>query len=273
MNHPFIAERARAIVAAVEAEAAGDPVELVARLYRAAYQREPSEMERQAALDFLAGATADVPSGPPVETVAWSFGYGEVLAAEGRVTFDPLPYFSGAAWQGGPQWPDAALGWVQLTAEGGHTGNDLQHAAVRRWTAPRRGEFRIKSTAQHEVAEGDGIRCWIVSSRQGVLQTQTLHEATMPLEVDSVALEAGDTIDFVVDFNADLNSDQYLWKATIEEIGTSSVDATAGADAANAAVATWDSVRDFANKSPHYLDPWHQLAQVLLLSNELMFVD
>jgi hypothetical protein len=95
----------------------------------------------------------------------------------------------------------------------------------------------------------------------------------MPLEVDSVTLEAGDTIDFVVDFNADLNSDQYLWKATIEEIAAPSNDATAGANATESAAATWNSVRDFANKSPRYLDPWHQLAQVLLLSNELMFVD
>ena len=95
----------------------------------------------------------------------------------------------------------------------------------------------------------------------------------MLLEVDSVALEAGDTIDFVVDFNADLNSDQYLWKATIEEIEAPANDATAGANASEVAAATWNSVRDFANKSPEYLDPWHQLAQVLLLSNELMFVD
>jgi hypothetical protein len=273
MNHPFVAEQARALVAAVETEAAGDPVKLAAGLYRAVFQREPSESEQQAAIDFLAASAAETPSGPPAETLAWTYGYGEVLAAEGRVTFEPLPHFSGAAWQGGTQWPDAALGWVQLTADGGHAGNDLQHAAVRRWTAPRRGEFRIKSTAQHEVAAGDGIRCWIVSSRQGVLQTQTLHEATMPLEVDSVALEAGDTIDFVVDFNADLNSDQYLWKATIEEIGASAADATAGANTTEGAAVTWESVRDFANKSPHYLDPWHQLAQVLLLSNELMFVD
>ncbi|WP_210421044.1 PSD1 and planctomycete cytochrome C domain-containing protein [Lacipirellula limnantheis] len=273
MNHPFVAARARSLVAAVDAEAGGDPVELAARLYRAVYQREPSAVERQAALDFLANAAADAPPAPPAETLTWSYGYGEVLAAEGRVTFAQLPHFSGAAWQGGAQWPDAALGWVQLTADGGHAGNDLQHAAVRRWTAPHRGEYRIKSTAQHEVAAGDGIRCWIVSSRQGVLQTQTLHEATMPLEVDAVALEAGDTIDFVVDFNADLNSDQYLWKATIEEIAAPAGDATAGANATATAAATWDSTRDFANKSPQYLDPWHQLAQVLLLSNELMFVD
>jgi hypothetical protein len=271
MNHPFVAERARALVVAVDAEAADDPLKLVAGMYRAAFQREPSESERQTAIDFLAATAADAPSEPLAEASAWSYGYGEVLAAEGRVTFEPLPRFSGSAWQGGAQWPDAALGWVQLTADGGHAGNDLQHAAVRRWTAPRAGEFRIQSIARHEVAAGDGIRCWVVSSRQGVLQTGTLHDATLPLDVDSVTLEAGDTIDFAVDFNADLNSDQYRWKATIEEVAAPAADAPAGVNPTGAT--TWDSARDFTNNSPQYLDPWQQLAQVLLLSNELMFVD
>jgi hypothetical protein len=145
--------------------------------------------------------------------------------------------------------------------------------SVRRWTAPRGGQFRIKSTAQHEVAADDGIRCWIVSSRQGVLKNETLHEATLPLEVDAIALKAGDTIDFVVDFNADLNSDQYLWKATIEEVASAAVDSSLNDDATFASATSWDSVSDFANKAPRYLDPWRQLAQVLLLSNELMFID
>ncbi len=56
-----------------------------------------------------------------------------------RVTgFTALPHFTGSAWQGGAAWPDAKLGWVQLTATGGHPGNDRSHAAVRRWTAPGR---------------------------------------------------------------------------------------------------------------------------------------
>jgi hypothetical protein len=61
MNHPFVAEQARSLVARVEAEAAGDPMKLAARLYHAAFQREPSESERQAAIDFLA-APSDAPS-------------------------------------------------------------------------------------------------------------------------------------------------------------------------------------------------------------------
>ena len=57
--------------------------------------------------------------------------------AQRVASFEPLPHFTGAAWQGGAAWPDGKLGWVQLTAAGGHPGNDLAHAAIRRWTAPR----------------------------------------------------------------------------------------------------------------------------------------
>ncbi len=66
----------------------------------------------------------------------------------------------------------------------------------------------------------------------------------------------GDTLDFVVDFNANLNSDQFLWSPTIK-----------------IQEKTWIAERDFAGKQPPYLDPWQQLAQVLLLSNELIFVE
>ena len=56
----------------------------------------------------------------PAESVTaadWSYGFGAYDEATQRVTgFTPLPHFTGNAWQGGEAWPDAALGWVQLTA-------------------------------------------------------------------------------------------------------------------------------------------------------------
>ena len=75
----------------------------------------------------------------------------------------------------------------------------------------------IRSTATHEVAAGDGIRCWVVSSRHGVLKSATVHNAKAELDVDPIEVEAGDTIDFVVDFRDGLNSDQYLWAPKIRE--------------------------------------------------------
>src|SRR5690606_18128444 len=128
-----------------------------------------TDREMRLAFDFVTLPAEEQLAVRP-ETLSWTYGYGTFNEADGRVAFEPLPYFNGMAWQGGPQWPDASLGWVQLTADGGHAGNDPQHAAIRRWTAPRSGRVNIRSEASHDVASGDGIRCTIVSSRHGVLQ-------------------------------------------------------------------------------------------------------
>src|SRR2546430_17468027 len=40
------------------------------------------------------------------------------------------------------------IGWVLLNATGGHPGNDPQHAAIRRWTAPRSEEHTSELQSQ-----------------------------------------------------------------------------------------------------------------------------
>jgi hypothetical protein len=178
-------------------------------------------------------------------------------------SFHALPHFTGKAWQGGAKWPDAKLGWVQLTAEGGHPGNDTAHACIRRWIAPRAGTVAITGDLVHEPEEGDGVRAFIVSSRRGELKTISLHHAHAAMAVESIEVQAGDTLDFIVDLAASLNSNQFLWspKITLQ-------------DAAPATV--WDARQEFAGPTPLALQPlapWAQYAQVLLLANEFSFVD
>ncbi len=266
LNHPLMAEKARALVAHARLNESDDPAVKLRQLYRAAYQRGPTPIQQEAALAFLAAEVESPSLAPREETKAWSYGYGELDEAAGKLKrFTPLPFFNGSAWQGGISWPDAALGWVQFTSRGGHPGNDLQHASMRRWTAPRTGTFSITSKAIHEVAAGDGIRCWIVASRGGVLAKAAIHNRTEELNVASVALEAGDTLDFIVDIHAGLNSDQHFWAPSVRD--------TTAAQESPAAPALWNSESDFTGPAPIFLTPWEQLAQVLLLSNELMFVD
>jgi mono/diheme cytochrome c family protein len=258
LNHPFLAGRAKALAARVRGT---DPSEAIRQLYRASYQREPTAAQIRVAQGFLDSATQETRPTPAPETLAWSYGYGAVDAAADRVeNFRPLPHFNGSAWGGGPKWPDPTLGWVQLTAQGGHAGNDLQHAAIRRWTSPGKATVAIRSTASHEVAAGDGIRCWVISSRRGVLKSAEVHNTKIEFDAEPVEVEAGDTIDFVVDFREGLNSDQYLWSPKIRELGPAST-------------ANWDATRDFVGPTEPRLTPLEQLAQVLLMANESMFVD
>jgi hypothetical protein len=177
--------------------------------------------------------------------------------------FTPLPHFTGTAWQGGPAFPDATLGWVQLTATGGHPGNDRQHAAIRRWTAPTSGTISLQSEVVHVPEAGDGIRTFVVSSRAGLLHSSKTHHQTTPANVESVAVEPGDTISFVVDIGDVLNSDQYHWRAKLTSTATGST----------AHTTEWNSEADFPRNSSTPLTPLEQLAQVLLCSNEFLFVD
>ncbi len=265
MNHPFAAQRARGLVTQIGDISEADVIGRVRRLYQLVYQRVPTESQEQAALAFFNAPPDTSPVVRP-EVLAWQYGYGILAEAEGHVDFHPLPHFTGSAWQGGPQWPDATLGWAQLTAEGGHAGNDLQHAVIRRWKAARTGTVSIKSVATHSVGAGDGIRCWVVAKRQGVVASAVLLNRQQALDVPSLQVEQGDTIDFIVDFNANLNSDQFVWPVQIDEVATNGAEVAGG-------TLSWNSSRDFGSTPSTLLDRWEQFAQVLLMSNEVMFVD
>jgi hypothetical protein len=121
--------------------------------------------------------------------------------------------------------------------------------------------IRIRSELKHEPTEGDGIRAFIVSSVGGIHHSVTLHHDDRQFGVDELAVTKGDVVDFVVDIGKGLNNDQYLWKVVIEEVGDG--DKTI----------VWDSSADFPPPVSNLLDGWEQLAQVLLCSNEFMFVD
>jgi hypothetical protein len=268
LNHPLMAEHARALVAAAKLSETEDHAEKVRRLYATAYQRPPTDRQIAHAVAFATSAVIEPESQPRPESLAWQYGYGEVDNDTKHLKgFAKLPYFTGAAWQGAAKWPGGGLGWLQLTATGGHTGDDLQHAVVRRWTAPRDGTYAVTSTAIHEVAAGDGVRCYIVSSRDGLLKSTALHNRKEPMNVERMALRQRDTLDFVVDLNANLNSEQHLWAPVIADVG---VNAT-GSDASHPT--RWDAERDFSGPMPVLLTRWEQLAQVLLAANEFVFVD
>jgi hypothetical protein len=282
LNHPFVAMRARSLVAQLKLndEVEANRSAAVDSLFHAILQREPTAGERAAAEDYLADQRPEERPSISYESQAWSYGYGEFDEPNGRLrSFTALPYFSGSAWQGGPNFPDSTLGWVQITALGGHPGNDSQHACIRRWTAPASMDVAIESHARHEPEVGDGVGFRILSSRHGMLVSQNLKAGDARLDVDRLAVEPGDTIDFVVEVLQELNSDQHLWAPKIRALAMNdrAIDPhdprpSESVDHA-AETCLWDAERDFVGPPPQILNRLEQLAQVLLLTNEFLFVD
>ncbi|MBI2925393.1 MAG: PSD1 domain-containing protein [Verrucomicrobia bacterium] len=272
MNSPFLTERARALARRPEVRGIDALAERVRRLYRLAYQREPTARQVATGVRFLETAqTEPTPEPPKPRATPWQYGFGEYDEGSDRLkAFHPLPNFTGEAWQGGPEWPDGKLGWVQLKADGGHAGNDLAHAAVRRWTAPRDGTVWITGVISHAHKEGDGIRARVVSSRTGQLRSWKLHNGHAEGNFAGVEVKKDDTLDFVVDLLAGLNSDMFTWAPVI------TADDTPVASAEAQATRVWDAKKDFGGPPPAPpvpLDAWEKYAQVLLLANEFVFVD
>ncbi|MFN0078538.1 MAG: DUF1549 and DUF1553 domain-containing protein [Prosthecobacter sp.] len=266
MNHPFVVQQAKSLVQ--NAAAAKSDEARIRLIYAKLFQRSPTSDELAFAQRFVQADTTPVIAEAD-HSKSWHYGYGEWDESTGRVkNFKPLPHFTGSAWQGDEAWPNEKLGWAQLTADGGHPGNDRKHAVVRRWIAPAGGSYDLHSTLIHEPEVGDGIRGFLSHSRLGKLRSTTLLGSKADLQLDAIAFQAGDTFDFIVDIGNGLNSDQFLWSLKITPSVTTITGA--GGDSPND---TWDAKKDFSTLLKSQLNAWEQFVQVLMLSNEFMFVD
>ncbi len=215
------------------------------------------------ALQFVhSGAAADdaaIASRSP-----WEFGWGAYDEATGKVSFQPFAHFVNNTWQVGEKLPDDALGYLMLNAGGGHPG-DPTHQTIRRWVAPAAGQLHIEGVLSHLAEGGDGIRARIVSSRNGLVgawESVTNEAKTAPA---AIAVEPGDTINFITDCRAETSFDTFGWSVTLRLQKTPE-------DSGR----IWDSVTEFHGPDAPAAEPltrWQQLAQVLLMSNEFAFVD
>jgi len=249
MNSPFVVERAQALTAAITHDETG-----LRELYRRLFERGPSDIEVERALDFVKGV--EPPPAPPTNAPpVWQYGTAEIDDSGVVKSFTPFPYFAGDAWQGGEFYPDPTLGPAQLKADSGYPGDDNNHAVVRRWIAPSNCVVKISGTLSHEAKEGDGVRAYIVIGTKRPIASWTLRGQKAETAIEDVAVKAGEAIDFVVVSGKDSSQDTFKWAPR---------------------VGPWDAKANFAGPPEPPLRPlnaWSAFAQVLFFSNEFMFID
>jgi hypothetical protein len=266
MNSPFVAEQARLLAAKPEFRTAADDATRIRRLYTALFDRAPDQAEINLGLDFLGQrAPAGAASGIIQDGSEWRYGYGGYDDATQRVIgFTPLAHFGEQGYTVSDTFPDPALGWLMLNAEGGHPGHDGAHAIIRRWVAPRRATVRITGLLKHGQKEGDGVRARIVFSRGGKMGEWTVHNGEAKTDVADIAVKKGDTIDFVVDPITNEGFDSFTWAPTLSETVSKN---------GQSVTATWSASQAFRGPLPPPLTRTEQYAQALLMTNEFLFVD
>jgi hypothetical protein len=262
MNNPFVLEQSRHLAARA---GEGDVASRIHALHRILFGRPATPEELAGGRRFLELMEG---RGGPVAS-AWRYGYGKVDEAGKTVSFTALPHFTGMAWQGGAALPDAKLGWLTMTAEGGHPGSPAHGALIRRWTSPRDAVVSIEGVLIHKAAEGDGVHARIVSSRHGALASWTAHNTEAETKMTRVEVSKGDTLDFVVDCRKDEGWDSFLWAPVVRTVETP---AATGA----AVPQEWRASEQFGGapgKSKPGPTALERYAHVLLQTNEFLFID
>jgi hypothetical protein len=267
MNSPFAIDQARRLAARPEVAQAVEPDARIRSLFQQVYQREPDESETEMAKAFLDRSFDDGPEPPPPP--AWHYGYGSFDRFHARVvSFTPFTIFRGGQWRVSDKMPDGAFGYVSLNERGGHPGRSARTAAIRRWVAPFDGDVLVTSRLRHKSDKGDGVHGLIVSSVWGLLGERHAQNGFKDMRFERLAVRAGDTIDFVAEPGANDGYDSFEWYVRVKYVDVR--------DESRPYRLQWEARADFSGPPPappEPLRPWEQLAQVLLLSNEFMYVD
>jgi hypothetical protein len=266
MNSAFAQQMARALARRPEIAAAKSDRERIAALYRVAYQRGPEAEELKLAESFLRRPAA-APGALRTAAGGWQYGFGRFDAAANRVRdFHPMEQRKEGRVSPSAKYPDAPFGFVSITAVGGHAGRTPEFASIRRWIAPAKGKVAIAGTLGHGMPGGDGVCGRIVASETGRAGEWTAHNSKVVTKLE-LEVEGGETLDFIVDCIGDESFDGYTWAPTIAF--------TPDPEAIDMAARTYNAKNDFERESklPPPLTRWEELAQVILLSNELAFLD
>jgi hypothetical protein len=272
LNSPFTHEQARGVARRSDDTKPPDDRAWVRAAYRTALGRDPSAEEVALGVKFLSSAAAVKTIGPQQVPVPWRYGYGKWDGAKKRLAaFTALSHFQDDQWRAGPEYPDAKLGYVALSAEGGHPGENRDTVAVRRWVAPADGTVSIEGVLKHELPEdekpegADGVKGYVVAGNKVVAQADVFNKET-PTNAAKIVVKAGEVIDFVVDPKANNDSDTFSWRVDISF-------APAGKPGAEIGFNSAEDFRGPPAPTGAPLTPKEKFAQVLLMSNEFLYVD
>ncbi len=276
MNSPFMKKQSEALSAHLPRPPTTlADAETIKALYRRVLLRQPSLAELDVAQRFL--SEADVLG--HVSTTKWTYGTAKLTqdTATKAVALGDFVQAKNLQKRGNSHqmWladtlPCKEWGHLFWGSTNGHAGPG-DNASIARWEVPYdRENIRITGTIQRPSDRGNGVRAWIINSRTGLKKEQFIGpkgSAEMTIEMD---VQRGDQVIFAVTCEAgSTDSDSFNWAPSIYRLDPTKPqpELITKAD------------RDFCGPDAWPLSrarpqsPLAQLTQVLLMSNEFMFVE
>jgi hypothetical protein len=252
LNGKFAQDQALALIKQPEILALHSQEKRIQYLYRQVFARDPDEKEVADALAFL-NPEQDRLDG------SWQYGYGHNDPSSQQVKFKSLPHLTKTSWQGGPTLPDATLGWVCLTRNGGHPGTGETHAILR-WISPSDGSYEISTDIRLPSSSSDGITVSFATQQGLNLRAWRIGPGkSIHAKAQSPPLKAGEALHFIVESGNTNNHDSFIWNPRVRDIASGK---------------TWLASTGFnQTRGTSSSSLWAQYAQALLASNEFAFLD
>ena len=257
VNSSFVQGLARQLEASIQRRGLNSDAERLVALFQQVLQRNPTRREQTLFTQFL---EADFDSAPD-SIRSWRYGIGveETIGAGRR--FQAFSSFEGKRWR---MRSEASESGTSLSARGGRFEEGDPSPLITRWVAPYASEFSIDLRLKPENGS-EGMRVRLEAS-----QGRLLREGEVPVEgsLDWAAashLIRGEGFDLIVERPDPSESASFSWEIKIRS-----------ADSPNLSDHRyWSYAEDYSGPTepPEPLPPLAQAAQVLMLSNELIFVD
>ena len=256
MNSPLVIQQARAIMERSEIRELQSTDERLNALFKMLFQRDVTPLEVSKAKQFLSKVEEEDKVFHEVN--AWSYGYSIYRDDKPTVNFKPFRQYEQHQYQFNRRFPDPRFGKAALHAEGGWAVKDIKYGVVRRWTSPVSGTISIEGDLDHQAEESDGVIGFIHVSGSGQIWKGQASNGHAKLS-QTIEIKKGAHVDFLVLPGANDKGDSFSWTPEIrfEE-------------------RVFSAVGQFGppkKEGVEPLKPWEKLAQVLLESNEMIFLN
>lgn len=257
MNNSMVIEQVRNMITRPEFTRIVTEEEKIKTLYRICFQREPSDLEVKIGIRYIENAMKEDMSDVKKE-YNWKYGY-RVSDSKKVSQFFEFPKFDKDVYSSTNDFFKGAT----ITKNGGTLSKNSSIKTVRQWISPRSGTFSVSGNIGYKGKSGESIQLSVY--KNGTLQSKFVSSQLDTPFNFNYTLNLNDKLEFMVSGESNFNKDYTLAIKILEVKDVNSLTPVA-----------WDSKLDFKGpikKSDRELNSWERYTHILILSNEMVFIN
>lgn len=263
MNNSMVIEQVRNMITRDEFVKITNEKEKIKSLYRICFQREPSSIETKIGMEYMEDAMNEDISDVKKEH-NWKYGY-RLYDGKSMSEFINFNSFNNDSYKSTNRIGEVIQN-ISISKLGGIIVNNPNLFSTRRWISSRDGDFNVNVNFKIKPASDQTSIKLIIYKNDKMIKSSTVtNYSDHIIKFDLKSLDVKDKIDFYL-VNNSKSQREYNITIKINELK----------DEHSLTPISWNSILDFKappKKGDKELDCWERYAQILMLSNEMVFIN